>query len=74
MGFWYYERSEKVKRLKLKRKYLIIVMFIATILSIKTIKLTVYKINQNKKIAEQCDQSKGYTCSSYELRQYLINR
>ena len=49
-------------------------MFIATILSIKTIKLTVYKINQNKKIAEQCDQSKGYTCSSYELRQYLINR
>lgn len=74
MGFWYYERSEKVKRLKLKRKYLIIAILITTILSIKTIQITVYKINQNKKIAEQCDQWKGYTCSSYELRQYLINR
>lgn len=63
-----------MKRLKLKRKYLIIVMLIATILSIKIIKVTICKINQNKKIAEQCDQTKGYTCSSYEIRQYLINR
>lgn len=75
MGFWYYERSEKVKRLKLKRKYLIIAILITSILSIKTIQITVYKINQNKKIARtDADQWKGYTCSSYELRQYLINR
>lgn len=62
-----------MKRLKLKRKWVVIITIILTLLSIEVIKTVATRIEQIKKIAEQCDISKGSTCSSYELRQYSIN-
>ena len=65
---------EKVKRLKLKRKWLVVITIITTLLSIKMYNITINRVNTIKKEASKCDQSKGYTCSYYEIRQYLINR
>lgn len=64
----------KIKRLKLKRKWLIVITIVMTLCSLKLMNLFNNQIQDIKKIAEQCDISKGYTCSSYELRNYLINR
>lgn len=63
-----------MKRLKLKRKYLVIVTIIITILSIKTIEIYIDRISFINKKIEQCDSSKNYTCSTYESRQYLLNK
>ena len=32
-----------------------------------------YFINDFEKDAKMCDEAKGYTCSYYEVRQYLIH-
>lgn len=63
-----------MKRLKLKRKYLVIVTIIVTILSVKTIDLYINRVNFIKQKIEQCDTSKKSTCSIYESRQYLLNK
>lgn len=65
---------EKMKRLKLKRKWIIVITIITTLFSIKMYNITINRINAIKKEANKCDRSKGYTCSYYEARQYLINR
>lgn len=64
----------KTKRLRLKRKWLIVVTVVMTICSLEIINLFNNRIQDIKKVAEQCDTRKGYICSSYELQHYLINR
>lgn len=73
-GFGTMKGVRKVKRLKLKRKWVIIITIIITLFSIKMYNITINRINAIKKEASKCDQSKGYTCSYYETRQHLINR
>lgn len=63
-----------MKRLKLKRKWVVVITIITTLLSIKMYNMTIDRINTIKKEADKCDRSKGYTCSYYETRRYLINR
>lgn len=63
-----------MKRLKLKRKYLVIVTIVVTILSMQMINIVDKKIDWINKKAEQCDLATGYTCSAYELRHYLLNK
>lgn len=65
------------KKTRLKRKWLVIFTIIITLLSSNIIKAIAKTIENNeneyKKIANKCDQSKGYACSYYEIRQYLLN-
>lgn len=63
-----------MRRLKLKRKWVVVITIITTLLSIKMYNITINRINTIKKEANKCDQAKGYTCSYYEIRQYLINK
>ena len=73
-GFGTMKGVEKMKRLKLKRKWVVVITIIITLFSVKMYNITINRINTIKKEANKCDQSKGYTCSYYEIRQYLINR
>ena len=44
---------------------------------IKSEYILVYNLNRSKefdKYANKCDQEKGYTCSYYEVRQYILNK
>ena len=64
----------KIKRLKLKRKWLVVITVIITLCSLELMNLFNNRIQDIKKVAEQCDTQEGYICSSYELQHYLINR
>ncbi len=64
----------KTKRLRLKRKWLIVVTVVMTLCSLEIMNLFNNRIQDIKKVAEQCDSQKGYICSGYELQHYLINR
>lgn len=67
----------KSPKRRLKRKWLVIFTIILTLISSSTIKSIVKAIEKNeieyKKIATECDQSKGYICSYYEIRQFQLN-
>ena len=66
------EGGERVKRLK--RKYLVILSVIITILAGLFIQLCIIRLNDIKKDVQECDAAMNHTCTYYEIRQYQINR
>ncbi len=61
-------------RLKLKRKYLVIVTIILTLISVKTIDLIIKtSITENKKTIEECEQQFNHSCNSSELNYFYKN-
>lgn len=66
------EGGEKVKRLK--RKYLVILSVIVTVLTGLFIQLCIIRLNDIKKDVQECDTAMNHPCTYYEIRQYQINR
>ena len=65
---------ELVKRTRLKRKWLVVLTIAITFASVESIKLVTSRIDWIKKEVEQCDQQNQSTCSTYNIRHYLINK
>ena len=65
--------NTQIKRKRLKRKWLVIFTVIITLLSKTAIEITIHKIDYINKKAEQCDIEHGQTCSSYQLRHYILD-
>jgi len=67
-----------MKKLRLKRKYLIMITVLMTLLSIKGLNLfaevVTSRVNEIKKVAQACDLDNHKTCSYYELRNYSNNK
>lgn len=61
-------------KLKLKRKYLVILTIVATLASIKILDLSIKLIiKQNEKAATQCERQFKHKCNSQELNYYFKN-
>lgn len=70
----YVSRIQK-RKLRLKRKVKNILFILLSILLIIISLILLIKNNKDfNKISEKCDLEKGYTCSYYEVRQYMMNK
>ena len=60
-----------MRRSKLKRKWLVILTIILTVISLEFVDLIKYRINYIKKEVEQCDNLHQNTCSTYQINQHF---
>lgn len=62
-----------MKKLRLKKWVKILIVVIALISIIFILTHLLFENNSDFiKYAKMCDQDKGYTCSYYEIREYMI--
>lgn len=70
-------KVKRIKRVKrLKTKWVVIFTVICTLLSVwitkKAIEYIIDSLKEFEQKAEACDRAKGYTCSYYEVRNFII--
>lgn len=67
-----------MKKLRLKRKYLIMITILMTLLSIKGLNLfaevVTSRVNDIKKVVQECDTAKRSSCDYYQVRNYSNNK
>jgi len=63
-----------LKRLRLKRKYMVIFTVLLTVLFGLFVQLCYSRLQDIKKDVQECDAAMNHTCTYYEIRQYQINR
>ena len=58
------------KRIKLKRKYVVILTILITLITYKSVELINNRIEYINKKAAECDTIQQHTCSYYEFKNF----